>query len=883
MEAKEVIGSVLKIMSRNPHTVFTMRDEKGEELMYQLPDIFCPIDVGDSVYGFVNNSNQFIAKPFVQLPVSEADIKACFHKAIKKFHPTSSERLYSALQSLAERLGYIGKTKPLVRKQESIETKIRYLEAFKIDYSRTEPLSSASLDSDDLDYSIEDCFAELIKNFKREYRMRLLLYHPDKGGNADDFRRLQEIYQEWLKSEKDAFFSVLPSTPSTIVINYLSDISYKYSKLKDETIVETISVAAQVDQATIKTLLIWWHAHRNMRRLYLLGLTKKEIREINLSCEEIYNIVMDNPYRLAPIPMDKCADILRSMNSTPTEEQIICGKILRFVYKKQKTDGNTCTPYKNVSRFESQFRDYIEVLVAQYGIVTEDEFCYTKYAYDVEAYMVNYLDKLIKQTMKMKAASASSSDIYIDTYTWFCTTLSQEQKLAIESCLENKISMINAEPGTGKTMCVTEMIKNLEKRDISYAVVSFTGKAVSRINEMLGKKGVAMTMDSMIMKATKIDKFKHLIIDEVSMVTTELLYRFIIAFPHNYKITFIGDFNQLQPIGWGLLMQGLIQSCRCPTSTLTENYRIMNNDGGTILRNSQAIFKSGETIEGDDFIMLDGDYIAETVNILKTLHKMKVAPKRIGILLPFSSHLAQFNRLAQDIFTRNSKNKSIDFDNKTYCIGDKVMMVQNNYDIEIMNGVTGYIVDIVMPGDLKHVMKLVNSDNKKEFESMLTNGAVLVKFDYDETLYPFLLKANPLPAYKKGQTDVGDDDLELDPELTVSWITHAFAITIDKSQGSEYEFCIVVFPPCKHSSFLHKKRSNTAITRTRSICWVIGKEAYLLSIMTEPSYRYDRLGYKLSLLRDPELEGEINQNLTILQIQNDDNDYFNMDDLLFDD
>src|SRR6185503_19555753 len=116
--------------------------------------------------------------------------------------------------------------------------------------------------------------------------------------------------------------------------------------------------------------------------------------------------------------------------------------------------------------------------------------------------------------------------------------------------------------------------RNLELREESYMVGSFTGKAVARLQEVM-KSRVAMTLDRMIAKASSIPPFKVLFVDEKSMVTTELMYRFQRAFPGKFRIICVGDEHQLQPIGWGSLMKQLLACKRIPTYTLTLNQRII--------------------------------------------------------------------------------------------------------------------------------------------------------------------------------------------------------------------------------------------------------------------------------------------------------------------
>jgi len=188
------------------------------------------------------------------------------------------------------------------------------------------------------------------------------------------------------------------------------------------------------------------------------------------------------------------------------------------------------------------------------------------------------------QTAEIYEEDNLNSDNIIGNF-YECKTLTDEQKTAVNNVLKAKISVVTGGGGVGKSTIIREIARNLSIRGIGYVVCSFTGKAVSRLHEIMKNKN-AITIDRFIMKTKErkvndakfdISAIKHIIIDEASMVTTELFYRLLQQLDTNVCITFVGDLNQLPAIGWGSLMKELINCGRIPTFYLTKNQRIQSS------------------------------------------------------------------------------------------------------------------------------------------------------------------------------------------------------------------------------------------------------------------------------------------------------------------
>ena len=226
-----------------------------------------------------------------------------------------------------------------------------------------------------------------------------------------------------------------------------------------------------------------------------------------------------------------------------------------------ENNGWTGIPSTTLVRMFPNIKDHIVMLKDEFGVETDLHTIYTSYAYEVETSIAELVKDLL-----------TSPPIFIPSEISFTRNdLSQEQKDAVSMALNKNISVITGSGGSGKSSVIKEIVHNLEKNGIPYRVASFTGKAVARIREITEKKEPA-TLHMMIAtnKSNKEKKssFSCLILDESSMITTQLLYEFRKQFPHKFKIIFVGDNNQLQPIGWGSLFEALIKTNIVPVTTL---------------------------------------------------------------------------------------------------------------------------------------------------------------------------------------------------------------------------------------------------------------------------------------------------------------------------
>src|SRR4029077_19475854 len=239
-----------------------------------------------------------------------------------------------------------------------------------------------------------------------------------------------------------------------------------------------------------------------------------------------------------------------------------------------------------------------------------------------------------------------------------------------------------------------------EDYKIPYALCSFTGKAVTRIKEVVPKaKAFIATMHRMIASPMSVVKFNYLIIDECSMVTTELLYEFIDVFGTDFSIVLIGDANQLPPISWGSLFNEILLSRTVHKTILRINHRVYDVEGEVdgIIPNCERIanWRNGAAygfVDANNVVLMPGPE-TQVMDLVTMFSKHGLKSSNIIVISPYNKYLDVFNKGVQAIYN-GTKARITDPHGSTWHIDDRVMMMMNNYDVDVMNGETGVVTEI---------------------------------------------------------------------------------------------------------------------------------------------------------------------------------------------
>jgi len=625
------------------------------------------------------------------------------------------------------------------------------------------------------------------------------------------------------------------------VVSGLSDLAALWWSSQDESL---FSEYKSINKNQMKTLLIWWHKHRSLRRLYLLGLTNKEIEECKMPLDEIYEKCLKNPYVLYPISMEKCKEILLRQNieGKPLDER--CGLIVRKIWDMMNERAWTGIGNKIMKSMFKDIEKNKNYLLSEFRVKHDYDTYYLNYPYNVESSVAERIEKLIR---KNKVDPMTPMDTPLrESANFKCTTLTNEQKIAIQGALDYNITVITGGAGHGKSKIIEEIVHNNDLRGINTCMAAFTGKAVSRIREMTGRRSPS-TLHRLIFRAGMTPKFTHLIIDEASMVTTELFGQFLRTFKDFYKITLVGDINQLQPIGWGSLFEELIKSGAAPVYRLTVNHRVEVNNGpkaeqNGILINSNNIINAekGKTfhfIQTKNFSICN-ENIDHVSDIITQLYNGGVPAEDITIITPYNKDVDALNKMAQEIFN-DGKESVVDSRGTLWMVGDRVMLTENNYDINVFNGETGQVTEV---NDM--FITVVFGDGASR--AFLLEKPV--REEVDMVKQPKIRQEGDLVVPDKDNND----------DLYVTSLIHSFAITVHRSQGSEFPYCIIYVPPNKaNSSFLTRNLLYVAVSRAKRACWIVSPVVDSVEAAAHrlPPYRCENLAKRL-LVAFPQEEFE---------------------------
>ncbi|MBO5906838.1 MAG: ATP-dependent RecD-like DNA helicase [Clostridia bacterium] len=379
------------------------------------------------------------------------------------------------------------------------------------------------------------------------------------------------------------------------------------------------------------------------------------------------------------------------------------------------------------------------------------------------------------------------------------------QREALFSSLECGVIIITGGPGTGKTTVVKAMLSIFNSIGLKTVLAAPTGRAAKRMSEATSEE--AKTVHRMLeMERTKEGDITFgrneknpitenaVIVDEASMLDLSLTANLLRAIKRGARLVIIGDADQLPSVGAGNILSDLIASGRIKTIRLTEIFR--QSKESLIITNAHRINEGESPILGatdNDFFFVRRDYegdIAETVASLITERLPKTYGKgikeRIQVITPSRKGAGGVenlnNTLQQKINPPGKFKREKSAHGVIFREGDKVMQVVNNYDIEWeKNGVVGVGL---FNGDIGEIIKV---DPKEEKMSILFEDR-LAEYSFDML-----------------------EDLEL-----------AYAITIHKSQGSEYPVIIVPMYHCA-PMLMTRNLLYTAVTRAKSMVILVGR------------------------------------------------------------
>ena len=413
-------------------------------------------------------------------------------------------------------------------------------------------------------------------------------------------------------------------------------------------------------------------------------------------------------------------------------------------------------------------------------------------------------------------------------------TYSEEQTQAIREAATSGVLLITGGPGTGKTTILNGILELLGQMQLKTLLAAPTGRAAKRLTEVTGEE--ASTIHRLL--EASIDphtgkmffvrdednplKADAVIVDEMSMVDVELLASLLRAIPAGKRLILVGDPDQLPPVGPGFPFNDMLRSGVLPTARLTEIFRQAQQS--LIVMNAHRVNR-GEMPElrvtNSDFFFMRRQREDAVVQLIRDLCTTRL-PKNMGIpadqiqvLSPTrkgGAGTGELNRMLQAALNPPSQEKKEkQFGDYIFREGDRVMQIRNNYDI-IWKKTDGSAMGTgIFNGDVGVIAAIDPAAQ-----------TLTVVYDDREATYDF--------------TQLN----ELEP---------AYAMTVHKSQGSEYR-CVIL--TCWNGSpyLLSRSVLYTAITRARELLIIVGREE-TVAVMTENAKKNRRYtGLKLRLQGD---------------------------------
>lgn len=414
-----------------------------------------------------------------------------------------------------------------------------------------------------------------------------------------------------------------------------------------------------MDTFKYTTLMDTIFASKILRQLKLLGMEPNEYLEYR-SSKDFFTDLMENPYKVYTIPLEKADHVSNILNVEPSTDTRKCGAVVREIYKYIKSKGHVGIKQDFAYNHFSITPSQSEILKSKFEVTEYLNTMYLNYFFQAETLLSNRLKPQDQVFPNLKISDS----------------LSEDQIIAVNGALNNKISIITGSAGTGKTTVIKELVRVLTIAGLTYVVCSFTGKAVSRIQEL---KIEAFTIHRLINKCVNADV---LIIDEVSMVSNDLLY-LLLKTNSYYKIILIGDYNQLSPIDWGDLLAELMKCV--PTYTLTVQHRQNFLD---IIDNLGRVLNKNMVIPSENFL-LEPKLIDEQL----ITHRSDI--QNFIVITPLNIDVKSINERLQALFLNETDINSIyDESNRKFMVGDKVMSTSNDYQKDVFNGDEGIVVSV---------------------------------------------------------------------------------------------------------------------------------------------------------------------------------------------
>ncbi len=658
------------------------------------------------------------------------------------------------------------------------------------------------------------------------YEMEGTLVYKDKYGyqyNVTDYKRVEA-------KGRDAVIEFLTSdlvkgcgeATATLIVDTLGEDCLKKIKENPEILLTVPKMTQKKAEKIYSSLMKIANTDEMLINLKELGFSIQEaLNIINKFGANAVSITKSNPYALKEIIDFKKLDNVYMNLGSPDIYLRTKNCLLETIKELEIKNGDT---YFYDEELKDGLRSYFGILPDENfdnilldlqnnnDIYIKDKRIYLYTTYKMEVDIAKTLNHINNMPIVNKNISMFDTEV-VKLQEKLDVTYDTNQLAAIKKTLESRISIITGGPGTGKTTIIKAITSLYMKMynlgpnnvDAYIALLAPTGRAAKRLSEATGlgastiHKYLKWNKDTNEFQVNELNKNYHhlIIIDEVSMIDTNLFDALLKGLTNNIQLILVGDKDQLPSVGCGLVLGDLIASDLFNFCPLEKIYRQSENSFIPYLAKEIKNKDIGEEFlsKKDDynFLQVNSDNMVESIKKVCELSINKgLTDRDIQILAPMYKGINGIDNLnsnLRDLFNpKSKKKKEIRVGENIFRVGDKVLQLVNDPDKGIYNGDIGYIDDIIY-------------DNSK---------ALNINIDFDGNLVT----------------------LTTTEMLNVKL---AYAISIHKAQGSE--FINVIMPVVKnYYKMLYNKLIYTGVSRAKKSLVLIGEvQSFLMAVNNDYS------------------------------------------------
>jgi exodeoxyribonuclease V alpha subunit len=554
--------------------------------------------------------------------------------------------------------------------------------------------------------------------------------------------------------------------------------------------------AAWAEQKAVREIMVFLHSHG-------VG-TARAVRIFKTYGADAIQVMSENPYRLARDIRGigfKSADVIASKLGIEKTAMIRVRAGISYALTEAMDEGHCGLPADELIRLAETLlevtgdlvRSALDLELADGAVVADsisDTACvFLAGLHRAERSIAERLHALVNGMLPWPWIDAEKALPWVERRTNL--TLAESQKTAVRLALTAKVLVITGGPGVGKTTIVNAILRVLGAKGVKILLCAPTGRAARRMSETTGME--ARTIHRLLEVDPRDGGFKRgednpldcdlLVVDEASMVDVLLMHALLRAVPNRAALLVVGDVDQLPSVGPGQVLADMITSGAIPVVKLTEVFR--QAAASQIIVNAhrinQGIIPDLRRPDAEsDFYFVSADDPETAVGRIIELVRTRI-PSRFGfnsirdiqVLCPMNRGGIGTRSLNVELQAalNPATERNVERFGWTFAPGDKVMQIENDYDKEVYNGDIGFIEDVDLDG-----------------------GELTVVFDGRAVTYGF------------GELDA---------------LVPAYAVTIHKSQGSEYP-AVVIPVLTQHYPMLQRNLLYTGVTRGKRLVVLVG-------------------------------------------------------------